>query len=86
MNTLNGNRNSYDSEHEAEKIKTQSILKETAAEQPWTRVVDLVDTTTKVKKMSDRSAAEIVDINDTAKMKSLLVQLKNSDGLEIHKA
>lgn len=75
-------------EQEEEKIKTQALLKEKAEEQPWTRVLDLVDINQNVSKSKKKTTEETKTGNepaDLSRMRSILVQLKNSNGLEINK-
>merc|ERR1712137_102619 len=73
-------------EAEEEKIKTQELLLEKASEQPWTRVVDLIDLNKdKSKGSSDKkertSSTDASSESDTSRMKSVLLQLKNSGGV-----
>ncbi|OQS02296.1 hypothetical protein THRCLA_05318 [Thraustotheca clavata] len=71
-------------EHEDEKKKMQATLEAMAVEQPWNRVTDLVDTNLTVKpKSTEEKKKDDVDLFDTSRMRSLLVQLKNTGGPEV---
>lgn len=76
-------------EQEEEKIKTQTLLKEKAEDQPWTRVLELVDINQNVSKSKKKATGEETqnekEPSDLSRMKSILVHLKNSNGLEINK-
>lgn len=90
-------------EQEEEKLKLQALLKEKAEEQPWVRVVDLIDTSSKPRSKlsatssgtkqpktnnseSEDNVVSTAEGSDISRMRSTLVQLKNSGGLEIKKA
>ncbi|RHY92968.1 hypothetical protein DYB37_005242 [Aphanomyces astaci] len=73
---------------EDEKKKSQELLVEMASEKPWNRVTDLVDTNVAPKPKVEGAAntgkkdAAADDLFDTSRMRSLLLQLKNSGGPE----
>ncbi|RHY15160.1 hypothetical protein DYB36_005209 [Aphanomyces astaci] len=73
---------------EDEKKKSQELLVEMASEKPWNRVTDLVDTNVAPKPKVEGAAntgkkdAAADDFFDTSRMRSLLLQLKNSGGPE----
>ncbi|ETV95431.1 hypothetical protein H310_11301 [Aphanomyces invadans] len=72
-------------ELEEEKKKSQELLAEMASEKPWNRVTDLVDTNVAVKPKTDAGAGPKDagdDMFDTSRMRSLLLQLKNTGGPE----
>ncbi|RHZ05859.1 hypothetical protein DYB31_014895 [Aphanomyces astaci] len=75
-------------EVEDEKKKSQELLVEMASEKPWNRVTDLVDTNVAPKPKVEGAAntgkkdAAADDLFDTSRMRSLLLQLKNSGGPE----
>ncbi|KAF0730707.1 hypothetical protein AaE_009300 [Aphanomyces astaci] len=82
-------------EVEDEKKKSQELLVEMASEKPWNRVTDLVDTNVAPKPKVEGAANTYVcmtrggkkdaaadDFFDTSRMRSLLLQLKNSGGPE----
>ncbi|OQR84125.1 hypothetical protein ACHHYP_13870 [Achlya hypogyna] len=73
---------------EEEKKQTQTALQAASAEQPWNRVTDLVDTNApvKIKTDAEKKRKDDVDLYDTSRMRSLLVQLKNTGGPETIKA
>ena len=74
-------------EQEEEKLKTQAMLKDKATEQPWSRILDLVDINpTRNRTDSTSSKKDCTAGSDISRMKSILVQLKNAGGLEINQA
>ncbi|EQC38961.1 hypothetical protein SDRG_03916 [Saprolegnia diclina VS20] len=75
-------------EHEEQKKQTQAALAAASSEQPWNRVTDLVDMSApaKIKTDAEKKKKDDVDLLDTTRMRSLLVQLKNTGGPETIRA